>query len=666
MRVVVFVAMLGVSAPGAAAAGQPRPSAPRRQTTPAAPDARIAEAYTEFLRAHMLGDAGNVDEAIAAYRRAMTLDPSSPTIPAELAEFYAGENRASEAQAAAEQALKIDPDNKQAHRVLGQIFAGIAGNAQDTRAGRALQQENVMKAIEHFEKALEDPVKATDIDIRALLSRLYVAAQQFDKAIPLLTDIVKEAPSWRDGPTLLMEAYSGANRTADAVAWLEESAPDNPQLYSTLAGFYARERRWSDASAAYERALKASPRSFDLRVNLASTLMNTGNHEDLVRARDVLREATGMNAKDERALTLLSQAERRTGDSAAAESAARRVIAQNARNPRGYFVLAEALEEQRKFQAVVDALAPAVSSFRGTADGAFALGTLLPHLGFAYQELGQYDKAIQTFEDARKLSPNDPSMTTYLIRAQMAARNYTAAAEIAHSARVQHPDDLRLAMLESSALRRAGKLDQSVTAMEEFFKRQSDDPDTHIAMAQVYSEANRGAQAVKTLQDAQTKFPNETSITFELGAVLDRQKKFAESEAVFRQLISKNPENAAALNYLGYMLAERGERLNESVDYLKRALAIEPDNGSYLDSIGWAYFKGGKFDLALEQLKRAADMLTTNSVVQDHYADVLFRVGRYDDAIAAWNKALSGDNDSIDRGDIDRKIKSAKQKLPRR
>ena len=149
-----------------------------------------------------------------------------------------------DAQAAAEQALSIDPANKQAHRVLGQMYAAIAGNAQDTRAGRASQQENITRAIEHFEKALETPVKQTDIDIRALLSRLYVAADQFDKAIPLLTDIVKEAPSWRDGPALLVEAYSGAGKSAEAVSWLENAAPDNPQLYSTLAGFYARERRW--------------------------------------------------------------------------------------------------------------------------------------------------------------------------------------------------------------------------------------------------------------------------------------------------------------------------------------------------------------------------------------------------------------------------------------
>jgi tetratricopeptide (TPR) repeat protein len=139
-----------------------------------------------------------------------------------------------------------------------------------------------------------------------------------------------------------------------------------------------------------------------------------------------------------------------------------------------------------------------------------------------------------------------------------------------------------------------------------------------------------------------------------------------ESEAQFLQLIAKEPENAPALNYLGYMLAERGERLEESVQYLKRALAIDPENGSYLDSIGWAYYKDGKFDLALDNLKRAADRLTANSVVQSHYGDVLFRLGKYDEAIEAWNRALTGDGDDIDRTDIDKKIRTARQKLPRK
>ena len=110
-----------------------------------------------------------------------------------------------------------------------------------------------------------------------------------------------------------------------------------------------------------------------------------------------------------------------------------------------------------------------------------------------------------------------------------------------------------------------------------------------------------------------------------------------------------DPDNAPTLNYLGYMLADRGERLDESVAFLKKALAIDPENGSYLDSLGWAYYKSNKFDLAVDNLKRAAGQLKSNSVIQDHYGDVLFKLGRYDEAIEAWTRALAGDGDSVDR-----------------
>jgi predicted Zn-dependent protease len=252
------------------------------------------------------------------------------------------------------------------------------------------------------------------------------------------------------------------------------------------------------------------------------------------------------------------------------------------------------------------------------------------------------------------------------VQAHIAAKSYSQAAEIAHTARAKNPGDVRLARLEAQALRKSGKVDQGLAILEELARKQANDPTSYIALAQGYADAGRGSQAIKVLQDAQAKFPGESSVSFELASVLEKQKKYSEAETVFRQLIAKEPDNAAALNYLGYMLAERGERLSESVDYLKRALAIEPHNGSFLDSIGWAYYKDGKLDLAFQNMKEAADQLPTNSVVQDHYGDVLAKMGRWDEAIAAWNRALAGDGDSIDKGDIDKKIRSARQKLPKR
>jgi tetratricopeptide (TPR) repeat protein len=503
-----------------------------------------------------------------------------------------------------------------------------------------------------------------------MLARLYVANEQYGDAIPVLAEIVKQEPGWLDGASLLVQAYVAANRTDDAIRWLEESVAINPQLYPTLGDLYARGRRWTEAAAAYETAMKVMLRSLDLRVRYATMLLGTGADNDAVRARDVLREAVDLRAPDdralERALLLLAQAERRTGEFDASEKTARRVIAQNRRNPRAYTALAETLESRRRYQDVADSLAPAVAMFRGDAEPEGPLSMLLPHLGFAYQQLGQTDRAIATFEEAHRVTGGDSTIAFYLIQAQISAKRYTDAVATARKARLEQPDDLRLARLEAEGLRLGGKDDEAVSVLETVTKRQAANPMAHVALAQMYQDTNRGNQAVKLLQDARAKFPTDTSITFELGAIFEKQRKFGDAETAFRQVLAQEPDHGPALNYLGYMLAERGERLAESVDLIKRALQTEPDNGSYLDSLGWAYFKDGKFDLAHENLKRAADQLVTNSVVQDHYGDVLFRLGRLDEAIAAWSRALSGDGEDVDQGDIDRKIRSAKQKLPRK
>jgi tetratricopeptide (TPR) repeat protein len=677
MKIAALVAAFGVSIPLAAAGptGAPGPSQARAQRPPqvtTAPPDKVAEAYALFLLGHRAEEKDDEAGAITSYQRAMELDPLAADIPAELAGLYLRLNKAQEAMAAAEAALKIDAANREANRVLGVVYAAMSetqrNDAPRARGGKPAD-ENVIKAIHHLELALDRAAGEADPTVRATLARLYVRNSAYEKAIPLLNDLVNQEPGWQDGPMMLAEAYAGAGRIKDAISWLEARTPGDPRLLPALADFYERERRWADAAAAYSRALQRAPRnSLDLKSRYASALLNAGGKENIGKARDALTEVVSARTVPEaRALYLLSQAHRRLGDFTQAEATARRVIAQNSKSPWGYYALAETLEERHQYQSVIDELAPIVAEFRGkTGDASLDVGILIPHLGFAYQELGQHDKAIASFEEARKLSPNDPAIAGYLIEANIAAKRYGAAVDVAKAALVRHPNHLRITLLEARALRHNGKADQGIALLEEAVKTHADEPLAYIGLAQMYSDTDRGAQAVNALRDAQTRFPQDNGIAFELGAVFDKQKKFADAESAFRQVLARDPDNATALNYLGYMLAERGERLDESVGYLKKALEIEPDNGSYLDSLGWAYFKADKLDLAEDNLKRAANQLKTNSVIQEHYGQVLFKLGRYDAAIAAWTRALAGDGDSIDKSDIDKKIRAAKQKLNKR
>ena len=654
LATIVCVVVPVVASAQAARARAPQAAAP-------APT-KVATAYEQFLLGHRLEQQDDVMGAIAAYKRALDLDPLAADIGGELAGVYLRQSRPDEAKAAAEQALKSAPLNPEANRVLGMVYASRVDSGRNaTGAG---PDENLKPAIDHLELAVANPPGEADPNTRATIARLYLRAESYDKALPILTNLVDSLPGWAEGPLLLAQAYVDSGKTAEAIAWLEMASEDDPRLLPTLADFYERARRWSDAADAYSRAISAAPRNTELQTRYASALVNAGGRRNLQLAQGVLKDLTAGRMPDARALYLLAQTDRRLGDSVASEADARRLIAaQNGRSPFGFYALALALEDRREYKAVADALAPALAALRGPNGDASGLELLLPHLGFAYQELGEYDKAIGVFDEAHRLVPKDPSITAYLIGASLNAKKFGQAAELARQARVDNPDDLRFARLQAQALRQDGKPDQGIAVLEDTLKTHADQPSVYVALAQIYADASRVPQAVKMLQDAQTKFPADTTISFELGAVLDRQKKYTDAEAAFRQVLSRDPANAPALNYLGYMLADHGERLDESVTLIKKALDVDPDNGSYLDSLGWAYYKSAKLDLAESNLKRAADQMKNNSVIQDHYGDVLVKMGRYDDAVAAWTRALAGDGDSITRADIDKKIRSAKQKI---
>ena len=123
--------------------------------------------------------------------------------------------------------------------------------------------------------------------------------------------------------------------------------------------------------------------------------------------------------------------------------------------------------------------------------------------------------------------------------------------------------------------------------------------------------------------------------------------------------------NAGALNYLGYLLAVRGEQLDEAIQLVQRALKEEPDNGAYLDSLGWAYFRRGNLNEA-EKYLVAAVQADAGQLRDPGTPRRSARAERADsnDAVVAWTRALAGDGQDVDRGAIEKKIASAKGKIP--
>jgi Flp pilus assembly protein TadD len=111
----------------------------------------------------------------------------------------------------------------------------------------------------------------------------------------------------------------------------------------------------------------------------------------------------------------------------------------------------------------------------------------------------------------------------------------------------------------------------------------------------------------------------------------------------FRRVIALDPKHAEAYNYVGYMYAEKGQNLDEAIELIGKALALEPDNGYFIDSLGWAYYQQGRYVDALRELKRAVAKAKEDPVIFEHLGDALVKNGFEDDAAAAWEKALELD-----------------------
>lgn len=558
---------------------------------PAAPADPAGGAYYEFLMGLHLESQGDSAGAAAAYQRAERLDPQSAEVPAALAELYARMNRPNDAIAAGERAVKANAANPEANWILGSLYARMADMPATRDADRRTYAQ---RAIANLEKANVNAHAAVPM----LLGRLYIAEKQYDKAIATLTPAIDDRPDQVEAVALLAEAYQATDRDAEALQLLEQAVENAPELYVALGQAYQDSGRWQEAAKAYQGAVEDRPQSLPLRAQWATALLNTG---DAQRAREVLEAGSAGSSRSSRALYLLSEAQRRTGDFTAAEVTARRLIGLDARGLGGLRQLAQIYEDQREHQKIVALLEPVITPRLRAADAADLTSETFRSLYFelaaAYEAQRQFDRSIALLTQARSLSPTDPTVAVRLARSQ--------------------------------------------------------------------EDSGKGDDAIRTLQAAVAAFPKEPAVKLSLGSAFERQRKYGEAEGIFRQVIAADPKNADALNSLGYMFAERGQRLDEAVSLVQRALAVEPDNPAYLDSLGWAYYKQNKFDLAEKPLRDAAAQLPTTSVIQSHLGDLLNRRGLFQEAIDAWQLAIDGDGDSVSRSELVDKIRSARQKLGR-
>jgi tetratricopeptide (TPR) repeat protein len=637
------------------AATEPAPATAAQPVPPKQPDK--AAAYYHFMMAHMYeemvsmyGRSDYANKAIEEYRLAIDNDPSSDYLNAGLAELYAKTGRIRDAVLEAQDILKRDGNNLEARRLLGRIYLRSLG---DMQAGT--QSQEILKlAIDQYEQIVKlDPKSVED---HLLLGRLYRLNNELLKSENEFKAAVKIQPDSEEAVTTLAYLYNeegDSSRALEVLNTVPEQAR-TAKLYSALGYTYEQEKEYKQAVEAYRKSTELDHDNLDAVRGLAQNLMNDGETDAALEQYKAIVDA---DPSDAQTYMRIAEINRRNGKFDQAMEALKKASSVVPDSLEVQYNMAVIDEAQGKYDEAIQVLNDLLTKTEhaDTADSTTAdknnRAVFLERLGTIYREAGKNQLAEQTFRKMLDLG-DENAIRGYqqIIETYRDAKQWQQATTVAEEAAKRFPDDRGLQMVAASQQADMGDPTPAIARVKGLLKDNADDRDVYIALAQMYSrikEWDKAEESIKKAIELSSKSEDKDYALFVEGSIYERQKIYDKAEESFHKVLADDPKNAMTLNYLGYMLADRGTRLDEALGYIRRAVALDPQNGAYLDSLGWVYYKMGNYELAEENLRRASERMGDDPTIHDHLGELYMKTGRLKLAASNWERSLDEWNKTV-------------------
>jgi len=613
------------------------PSAEQQQTI------LTAKALAEYSLGVMEHDAGQSDEAFRRYQEAIKLDPDNAGLKMELAIAYLHAQRFEEMDS-----------------LLDQIIA------EYPRMVRAYQLKALGYRVRKMdEKAIEPLSMAIKIEPEESLHYLEMASIQarmgdLDQAIQILEHSLDNADDRLSIFQALGELYlrqtgelasrKKARLPASPLELLElgvQEFPNDPYLLEQYGDLLVLHKRVEEAINVFTKIEELNPGDLQLRQKLAMSLIAVGDRESAVKLLEGIAE-------------------------------------KRPENYRLWYYLAELHQQGTNLARAVECYQKAINIKPELTES---------YLRLSYLQLSseEPDEARNTLETGRKNVPEDLRLVEMLAYVYLLQDDFTNAVSLFSQAEEQYGRDQSSPLLSNFYLnfaianQLAGKTEEAARLLRKGSEGNSDFINDYLAMTfRNRDNTERLKSTLALLEPLQELIPNvSTTYTlygliafnaeeyaaalslferaeslaieegneeelnaqfyFWLGACAERIKDFDRSERYFLDAIARQPDHADSHNYLAYMHAERGVKLEVALDHVGVALAVEPDNPAYLDTRGWIYYHQGEYELALADIKTAAEAMPDDPTIADHLGDIYAAMGEEEKAIDQWQKALTAD-----------------------
>ncbi len=595
------------------------------QPKPRGPDPRAMGHYIDAKRFEL---AGRIEDAVASLRAAIAIDSTAATLYSSLAHNLISLNRIGEAGQVARKAVRLEP-RAPAHRWL--LYHTLVKGQEDSLLATA---------------QLEAIARLNPADFRAYthLLQIYTAKRQRENVLRVLDQAASvPAPNIRYD-LLIADGYQRLNlprKAAGIYRRILHRDPEQAQIWNRLGDLTIAAGDSLEAAAIYRSGLT----HFQHRLNkttgtLWQKLVAIYDRDEHVEA--LISETPLDTLFLDRLSTHLPRSIPRSGTESGLET----------RRYRHTETLLDRLIQEmperhdllgRKASLLLYTDRP--EEARRIFHRAISLESDPRYrLGVAHTYLNErdWDPAIDILDGLFGETPAESELYSQIVFAlgrAYAVSNRPARARTVYSQAVNaRPDELRYQLEVGRTYLAEKKWKEAIPALESLKNRLEEDPDLL------------------------------EKVLYDLGHSYERTGRFDSAVAIFQRLLARAPDHHQALNYLGYMFAEKGVRLREAEDYIERALQGDPQNGAYLDSMGWVHFQQQRYDEAMKYLKLAlkaeenrlnkiemefrTDGQRENlSVILDHVGDTAQALGNIDEALEHWQRAvdLNPDNETIRR-----------------
>lgn len=498
----------------------------------------------------------------------------------------------------------------------------------------ALSEGDVEEAIREFElAAVYDPGSA---DIRLTLATLLISAGNLDRASVHLEKCIEIDPLSRRARTLLAGiAYSRKNldeaaRQYRAILEMGDEHPEDSAITILLAAVEFERENKEPAVTLLRDYLKGHPKSNTVQSYLARLYAEMGRWPEAERAFGRVGRITGNAVEPLLQLGAIYEEKERRDD---ALRIYRKALAKSKDDPKVLSKLGALYIKREDKKRALQTFLRIETIDPDDLDNVVRVGAL-------YFDEKNYPEAMKRFERVRTIRPRAHLVRYYLAVSLIAAEEFDRALEEFKQIPAESQFFIDSQTHMGFLYQRLGNVKEAIRVTELAVEGKAQGVDLKLALASLYARDQREDDAIRVVREVIEKDPKSEQAHYALALIYDQGKKQDQALAQMQKVMALNPENAGALNYVGYSWAERGVRLDEAEEFIRRAVALKPEDGFIRDSLGWVFYQKGRYDEAVKELKEAARLADNDPVILEHLGDAYLKTNERSRALDAYESAL--------------------------